>query len=394
MSGCAVTIALLLATPEAAVGRASAPAAAIRRLDGSTIAPAEIDTTVLRLMKAAKVPGLGLAVFNGGKVVYEKAYGVRDVKTGRPLTIDSVTTAASLSKTAFGVLVLQLVSEGKIELDKPVAQTLPKPLPEYPDYKDLAGDERWKLITPRMLLSHTAGFPNLRRFTDDGKLRIHFAPGSRYAYSGEGIGLLQLLVEEVVKRPLGELMDERIFRPLGLARTSMTWQPAFESDFASGHDEGEEPLGPQRRKRADAIGSMQTSLHDFAAFWQALAQASTSTVKILSPKAKALMVAPQIAIHSRRQFPTLLNEPGDANRKIELSYGLGVGLYSTPLGKAYFKEGHTDGFQNYAVMFDNGIGLVLMTNSSNGERTFPELIETVLGNPYTPNEWEGYVRRP
>ena len=105
----------------------------VTRLDGSTISAAEIDTTVTRLMKAAEVTGAGIAVFNHGKIAYMKAYGFRDKDKNLPLTVDSVMSAASLSKVAFTYLVLQLVDEGVLDLDKPVYQYLPKPLPEYPE---------------------------------------------------------------------------------------------------------------------------------------------------------------------------------------------------------------------------------------------------------------------
>ena len=62
---------------------------------------------------------------------------------------------------------------------------------------DLVSDARYKKITARMLMSHTSGFPNWRSFNDDRKLNIAFEPGSRYAYSGEGLVLLQLVVETI-----------------------------------------------------------------------------------------------------------------------------------------------------------------------------------------------------
>jgi len=134
----------------------------VKRLDGSTIKASEIDGTVEKLMKAAEVPGLGLALFNGGKVAYLKAYGVRDKEKNLPLTPDSVMSGASFTKVAFGYLVLQLADQHLLDLDRPVCEYLPKPLPEYPNYADLAGDSRYKRITARMLLSHTSGFANWR----------------------------------------------------------------------------------------------------------------------------------------------------------------------------------------------------------------------------------------
>ena len=359
----------------------------IKRLDGSTIAPAEIDATVTRLMRAAEVTGVGIAILNDGKIAYLKTYGVRDKEKNLPLTEDSVMTAASFTKVAFAYMVMQLVAEGILDLDKPVYQYLPKPLPEYPQYKDLANDPRYKRITARMLLAHTSGFPNWRAFEDDRKLKIHFEPGSRYAYSGEGIVLLQLVVEAITKEPLKDLMQTRVFKPLGMTRTSMVWEERFNSDYANGYDEYGRSLGPEQRKTADAAGSMQTTPRDFARFMLAVMQG-----RGLRKETRELMLSPQIQIFSKHQFPTLASETTDINKTIRLSYGLGWGLYWTPYGKAFFKEGHDEGWRNYTVGFDKErTGIVIMTNSSNGEGIFKELLETLLKDTFTPIEWEGYT---
>src|ERR1700674_557971 len=362
-------------------------ASSIKRLDGSAITASEIDGTVSRLMHAARVTGAGIAILNDGKIVYLKTYGFRDLKNSRPLTPSSVMSAASFSKVAFAYMVMQLVQEGVFDLDKPVYQYLPKPLPEYGGYRDLTGDERYKKITARMLLDHTSGFPNWRRFNDDRKLHIHFEPGSRFAYSGEGIALLQLIVETVTKKPLADLMRERVFQPFGMTRTGMVWSLRFESDHANGYDEQENSLGPQRRLRADSAGSMLTTPADFSLFMQAVLQGQG-----LRKETKELMLSPQIQILSKHEFPPLSSETTDENKPIRLSYGLGWGLYWTPYGKAFFKEGHDEGWRNYTVCFDDArTGIVIMTNSSNGEGLFKELLETLLKNNYTPIEWEGYA---
>jgi len=359
----------------------------IRRLDGSTITTAEIDATIVRLMRAAEVTGVGVAIINDGKVTHLKSYGVRDKEKNLPLTEHSVMTGASFTKVAFAYMVMQLAQEKILDLDKPVYQYLPKPLPEYEGYEELGSDSRYKQLTARMLLSHTSGFANLRFFEPDRKIRIHFQPGSRYAYSGQGLLLLQLVVEAITKQPLKALMRMRVFEPLDMARTSMVWEEHFESDFANGYDEYGRLLGPQRRKNADAAGSMQTTPRDFALFMLAMLQG-----KGLSKPTRDLMFSPQIQILSKRQFPTLATETTDDNKSIRLSYGLGWGLYWTPYGKAFFKEGHDEGWRNYAVCFeDQKSCIVIMTNSSNGEGIFKELLETLLRNTFTPIEWEGYT---
>ncbi|PYX30165.1 MAG: serine hydrolase [Acidobacteria bacterium] len=359
----------------------------IKRLDGSKLASAEIDSTVTRLMHAAEVTGVGLAIFDQGKVVYEKPYGVRDKEKNLPLTEDSVMTAASLTKVAFAYMVMQLVDERILDLEKPVYQYLPKPLPEYAPYKDLAGDPRYKKITARMLLSHTSGFPNWRWFNDDRKLNINFEPGSRYAYSGEGIDLLQLVVETITNKPLQDLMRAHVFEPFGMTRSSMVWENRFESDYANGYDEWGRSLGPERRPKADAAGGMQTTLGDFARFMQAVMED-----KRLSKRTHELMLSPQIQILSKHQFPPMDKETSEGNKAIRLSYGLAWGLYWTPYGKAFFKEGHDDGWRNYTVCFEKPkTGILIMTNSANGEGIYKELLETLLKNTFTPIEWEGFT---
>jgi CubicO group peptidase (beta-lactamase class C family) len=317
----------------------------VMRLEGSTITASQIDAAVARPIKAGNVTGVGITIFNRGKVAYTKAYGYRDVAAKLPLTPDSVLGAASLTKVAFTYLVMQLVEEGTLDLDKPVNDYLPTPL-------------------------------------------VNFEPGSRYAYSGEGMELLQFLVEQVTKMPLQALMQQRVFGPLGMTRTSMLTEARFETDYANGYDEHGRSLGHQHRKSADAAGSMQTTLHDFTLFVQAIIDGRGLHKSTLDQ-----MLGPQIQIFSKHQFPTLdPAEAPDRNRGIRLSYGLGWGLFWTPYGKVFFKEGHDDGFRHYTAVFDQSKdGIVILTNSSNGEGIYQGLLETLLKDTFTPIEWEGFT---
>jgi CubicO group peptidase (beta-lactamase class C family) len=359
----------------------------LRRLDGTSVSNKEVDATVKRLIKTANVTGIALAVLNDDKLAYAKGFGYRNVEKKLPLNRNTVMYGASFTKSLFACLVMQLVDEGKLDLDKPVYEYLPKPLPEYEAYRDLAGDDRYKKITARMLLDHTSGFPNWRWFTDDRKLRIYFGPGTRFAYSGEGISLLQLVVETITRKSVAESMQDRILRPAGMTRTAMVWDSRFEDNFALGYDENGKDLGAQRRSSPQAAGSMVTTVADMGRFLVSL-----RTGMLLRKSAIDKMLSPQIAIHSLHEFPSLDTATTDANDAIKLSYGLGWGLFFTPVGKAYFKEGHDDGWNNHMVCFDETkICMVMMSNSSNGDSIFKELLQTVIGDTYTPWEWEGYV---
>ena len=103
---------------------------------------------------------------------------------------------------AFGHLVAQLAQDTPIQLDASIATALDKPLPAYPpepkkyaDYSVLAGDARWRQLTPRLLLNHASGFANFGFLEPDGRLKFHFNPGARYGYSGDGLILLQFVIE-------------------------------------------------------------------------------------------------------------------------------------------------------------------------------------------------------
>ena len=233
----------------------SAPAP-VTAPDGATTASGPLsgmglERTLPEIMTKAGVPGLSYAVLEEGKVAWVGSVGVRSTESQEPVNDDTVFAAASLSKSVFAYLVMLLTQDGTLDLDRPLEEYLGAPLGEHPNYADLAGDDRTGAITARHVLSHSVGFPNWRFLTDDGKLRLLFDPGARFNYSGEGIALLQLVVEAVTGRGLEELAQERIFGPLGMTRTSYVWQERFEDNHAVPHDGFERPRRLDRRRSGD-----------------------------------------------------------------------------------------------------------------------------------------------
>lgn len=130
-------------------------------------APPAIDSHVRAAMAGARVQGLALAFIDDGKLAFTASWGVRNAAR-QPLTPDTVMYGASLTKMLFAYTVMQLVEERKLGLGQPISQYLSRPLPDYPDeqgygpWSHLAGDERWRQLTPRILLTHSAGFFQLR----------------------------------------------------------------------------------------------------------------------------------------------------------------------------------------------------------------------------------------
>ena len=280
---------------------------AIRRFDGKTITSARIDDEAQRMMTGAKVQGLAMAVIDDGKVVFVRSWGRRNVEKDLPLQIDTIMYGASLTKFAFAYMVMQLVDEGTIHLDRSIATYLPKPLPEYPFYEALKGDDRWRKLTPRILLSHTSGLANFAFLEPDQKMRFHFDPGSRYAYSGEGIILLQFVLETGLGLKVGDEMQRRVFDRFEMTRTSMMWRADFAANLADGYGIDGAFAPHDQRSRPRAAGSMDTTIADFAKFLAGFSRGDG-----LSAKSRAEMVAPQIAITTPSQFPTFLNATSPA----------------------------------------------------------------------------------
>lgn len=352
-----------------------------------------LDQRVEQLMQAAHVPGMALGIIENGKVVYLRAYGFRDVSQQLPLTTDTVMYAASMTKAAFGYSVMSLVDSGKLDMDASIATLLPKPLPDYDKYADLKDDPRWRKITPRTLLTHSAGFANFRFWPRDGgydpngKLIMYFEPGARFAYSGEGINLLQFVLENGQHIDVAELMQKQLFDRFHMQRTGMTWRDDFAGNLAIGYDENGKALGHKQRGSARAAGSMDTTPHDFAHLLAGMVRGDG-----MSAKTHALWLKPSLAVHSVQSFPTLDESTTHDNDGIALSAALGVMTYQSPQGPAWFKTGHDDGTNNLALCLQSKQTCILvMSNSSNAEGIYRYLVDAVLGPTCYPWFWEGDI---
>ncbi len=373
-----------------AIALLGAPTAAVAQTllipDRRLLTPMRIDRLVSDLMRANAVQGLAVALVRDGRVAFVRGYGVRDGE-GRPLTVDTVLYGASLTKATFAWFVMQLVDEGRIDLDRPIGDLLPHSLPDYAKYADLADDPRWRRLTMRMLLDHTSGFANFRFIEPDGKLRFHRDPGTRYGYSGEGINLAQFVLEEGLGLDVGREMQRRVFDRFAMTRTSMTWRAEFASNVANLFvaDGAEHPH--ERRRSVRAAGSMDTTIADWARFL-----AATVRGEGLTAESRRAMTSRQIAIDSPRQFPTLDDATTDAYRSIALGYGLGWGVFETPFGPSFFKEGHDDGTGNYALCIERHRACVLlMSNSDRAEGIFKALVDGLMGDTRLPWRWENYI---
>ena len=368
----------------------------IRRLDNSSINADQLDKKINQLIKDASVHGLAIGIFNDNKLVYKKTFGYKRFDTKVPLQTNTNIYGASLSKAVFSVLAMKLVEEKIINLDTPLQNYLPKPVYEYgkgnswnQDYTNLSNDSLYRKITARHCLSHTSGFPNWRWDEPDQQLRVRFEPGLRYSYSGEGLCYLQFVIEKITGKSLNELMQGKLFGPLGMKNSSYTWQPEYESNYSYGHDKTGKVLDKDKDNAPRAASTLETNLDDYSLFLQAVLQKN-----ILQPASYKTLFTEQVRIRYRYQMagPQGWRDSTKENDKIQLGYALGWGYLKTPYSFGVFKEGHGDGFQHYSILFpEKKMGIVIMTNSDNGESIFKELLEIAIGDIYTPWVWQQYI---
>ena len=348
----------------------------------------ELDRAVRTAMVETGAQGLAVALIENGKVASVRTYGIRNA-AGAPLTPDTVMYGASLTKAVVGYLTAQLACEGQLALDEPIAAMLPRPLPDYGNVEayghwgDLAADARWQKITPRMVLTHATGFANFAFLEPDRHLRIHFEPGSRYAYSGEGMMLLQFGLERGRGLDLEAELQRRFFVPLGMARTSLKWQDRFATDLADGWDAAGKVAPHDQRSRVRAAGSMDTTIADFSRMAAAMVRGFG-----LSARCRSTFSAGTLKITSGQQFPTLLPE-APVDQQPAAKAALGVIAFTGAQGAGWYKGGHDEVTANTLVCIARGRRCVLiLSNDVRAEHAFPALVRAALGETGVPYRWE------
>jgi CubicO group peptidase (beta-lactamase class C family) len=364
-------VAILLPSSSLADTPAVVEAPPLHKPDSATIAA--LEKQVPQLLNAASVPGLSMALIRDGKTYWIHAFGVRDAKTGQPVTEDTIFEAASLSKPVVAYGALKLVDQGKLDLDAPLSKYLPKPYIE--------GDARLDKITARIVLSHRTGFPNWR---GDGKpLTIHFTPGERFSYSGEGFVYLAKVVEQITGKPLNDYMTEAVFIPLGMNSSSYVWRPDYDARSASPHDGAAQPGDKFKPKVSNAAASLHTTAGDYALFVEALLNGTG-----LSKKTLKEIEQPQIAVNPEC---TNCTERVPKQLSTTLFWGLGIGIQKTKDGESLWHWGDNGRFKCFVLAYpQQKIGAVFFMNGENGLSIISDLLRISLGGEQPALGWIKY----
>ncbi|UXE67974.1 MAG: serine hydrolase [Chryseotalea sp. WA131a] len=226
------------------------------------------DQEIERIRKDILAPGLGIAIIDNNKIVYDLVYGYKvNSDTASRLDKTSVFELASLSKPFLSYVALKLADEGKLDLDKPVYQ--------YLENTDLDHDERYKLITPRMILNHSSGIENWRDYNNPDVLEILATPGTKFIYSGEGYVYLSRAIARILKKPYEEYIDEMVLRPLKLESTFTKFTRLYRPDstyslspgnYLMGHNALLDKTYKQIYFEPDPAGANMASVADYARF--------------------------------------------------------------------------------------------------------------------------------
>ena len=230
---------------------------------------AGVEAVVRQEMQQRQAPGAAIAVVQGDRVIYRRAFGVANVETGEPMRPEMLFRLGSTTKMFTAAAVVLLAEQGKLDLQEPIGKHIPGLAPKL------------AALTAHQLLSHTSGIldeaPMFGSQDDDAlkrqatswtEARFFAEPGQIYSYSNPGYWLAGLLVEQIGGRPFADQVAASIFTPLGMAHSTFRPTMAMTYPLAQGHDivDGK-PLiiRPSANNSASwPAGSIFTSVNDLS----------------------------------------------------------------------------------------------------------------------------------
>jgi CubicO group peptidase (beta-lactamase class C family) len=369
------------ANPQSSPAQTQDPAAAARiaRIE-SGLLPAVVikgqppqSMTVADRMVHYKVPGVSVAFFDHGQIIWTKTYGFTDVASKKPVTPDTLFQAASISKPVAALAALRLVQDGKLSLDEDVNVKLRTwKVPEN------SFTEKEK-VTIRRILSHSAGLTvhgfagyasdepvptvvqilNGEKPANSDPIRVDVVPGTLWRYSGGGFVVLQTLLSDTTGKPFPQIMRELVLGPAGM--THSTYEQPLPKDRASEaatpyRANGDPVKGGAHTYPEMAPAGLWTTSSDLARMaMEVQAEYAGKSSKILSQDTARQMLTHQIG-----------------------TWGLGFGLETNGDKPSFGHGGANEGFRcNIQTYTDSGQGFAVMTNSDSGGELTEEIFRAV-----------------
>jgi len=320
--------------------------AQVKTLKGKNLSGKAIDTFILSQMDSLKIPALSIAIIQNGRIMYYKATGIKNDKQ-EAIDSNTIFEAASMTKPVFAYTVHKLIEEGQLKLDSP--------LYKYYPYDDIDYDDRYKLITARMVLSHTTGFPNWR---NGGELAIKSDPGTKYGYSGEGFEYLGLVVKHLLGKKIQDIVEQQVFRPLSINNSFLIKNKYVLDHLADGLKDNKEWGRNNVWLQPHVALSLCTDAKEYAKFVIGLMKESRSLPGVFQQ-----MSVPQLQIEPNKWVC------------------LGLFMEQTPYGPKYYHSGNNNNRYNSNFEFykDQDLGYVFFMNCHK-EPAFTKKLNEFLGN--------------
>ncbi|MFC9251873.1 serine hydrolase domain-containing protein [Amycolatopsis thailandensis] len=339
-----------------------------------------IEEQLPQLLRKHNVPGAAWAVLQDGHVI-DGAAGILNKATGVMANPESLFQIGSITKLWTSTLVLQLVDEGLVELDRPLRDYLS-------DFR-LGNEEAAATITVRQLLNHTAGFEG-DIFTDTGigagclrkfvvsldSVSQLFTPGEQFSYNNAGYCVLGRLVEVVRGKQFDACLRDHLITPLGLTHAATGPYEAILFRTAVGHVELEPdgglqpaPVWATARSNAPAGSMLSMRARDLLAFARMHLEDGKAAdgTQVLAPGTASKMHGREIGLPDLGLMGT--------------SWGLGFERFDTEDGAIIGHDGTTIGQRAYLRMVpDAGVAVVLLTNGGDGVSLYHDIAGKVLSD--------------
>jgi len=330
-------------------------------------------TTIQSRMKALNVPGLSITVFDNNEILWSKGYGKKNKETGENVNESTLFQAASISKPVASVAAFKLIDKNKFSLNENVNYKLNRW--QVPD-NEFTKIEK---VTPRRIMSHTSGLgtsgfqgynkkdsiPTVleilqgSEITNSEPVRVVQKPGESELYSGGGMEVLQMLIEDVTGEEFPQLLNTLVLNPTGMKNSSFAYPlpERLQRLTANGYDEnGKVVDGGYHIYPEKAAAGLWTNPTDLALFMIALGKAYRGEDNSLL---------------SQESAKTMMTRVPNAG-------GIGIGIDGEGEAFRFRHSGGNVGFVCYAVSFANkGRGAVIMTNSDNSFPLIHEIIRAI-----------------
>jgi len=299
-----------------------------------------------------KIPGIAAAWIEHGQIKAIETFGIRDRKSGAPVTANTVFEAGSLGEPVYAYSVLFLAAEGHFNVGSPVPTYFPLPYVRDFDATSPSSrseplyDPQFNQITAMRVMNHTSGMPD---WAVGQHLRLQSAPGMKWSYSSEGYIYLQRAVEYATSESMESLVTRSILAPARMTHSSFTWKESYASDVAIGYDNSGTAIETHRYSKPIATATLYTTIRDYAQFITYLM--ASSPAQRAHESAVSLMLHPTVSVDDTVPF----------------FWGFGFGVEKTGDDLYFFHREKSSRIQSMVIASrKTGNGILIFTNSGNG----------------------------